>query len=75
MGRPRKHPNPDDIFVAKDSGFLTLKDGEVIGFKRGVTRFSGSHAAVKEAPHLFERIDVHYGVEKATAAPGEKRGS
>jgi hypothetical protein len=74
MGRPRKNFEKDAIVVAKETGFLTLDDGEVVGFKRGVTRFRASHPAVKRAPHFFEPISVHYDVEQMTAAPGEQRG-
>jgi len=75
MGRPRKYPDSGDIVVAKESGFLTLASGEVVGFKRGVTRFRNTHPAVRQAPQFFEPISVHYDVEQATAAPGELRGA
>jgi hypothetical protein len=63
----------DAIVVARESGSM-LVDGEMFDFKRGITRFRASHPAVKANPQFFEPIRVHYDVEQATAAPGEKRG-
>lgn len=62
-----------EILVAADSGVITV-DGTEYQFTKDVTRIRSSHPAVKAAPHLFKKLEVHYDVEQATAAPGEKRG-
>jgi hypothetical protein len=63
------------IYVAKESFAVTL-DGSPVVIRKGITRVSEGHSLLKGREHLFEPIDehVHYGVEQATKAPGEKRG-
>jgi hypothetical protein len=72
MGRPRKKTS--DILVAKDSGVLNL-DGEEILIRRGVTRVRAGHKLAETYPDLFEPLKLHYDIEQATAAPGERRGA
>ena len=72
MGRPRK--NLDQILVAKESGVVVL-DGQEVVVHKNITRARAGHAIVKAAPDLWEPIKVHYDVEQATAAPGERRGA
>jgi hypothetical protein len=67
----RKKP---DIFIATDSASVE-HDGERVVIHRGVTRVRAGHQLLKDYPDLFEPLDVHFDVEQATAAPGEKRGS
>jgi hypothetical protein len=68
--------NKPDVYVARESGSAEV-DGQVLTFVRGITRVRAGHSLLKGREHLFEPIDdsVHYDVEQATAAPGEKRGS
>jgi hypothetical protein len=61
-----------DIFVATDT-FQTVIDGKRVIVRRGVTRVRKGHELLKGREHLFEPIGVHYDVEQATQAPGEKR--
>jgi hypothetical protein len=50
-------------------------DGVAYTFNRGKTRLRADHPAVQAAPQLFKALEATYPeVEKATAAPGEKRG-
>jgi len=63
-----------DIFVATES-FACEIDGERYNVNAG-ERVREGHALLKVAPASFERISdqvVHYDVEQASAAPGEKR--
>ena len=64
------------IYVAKES-FACDVDGENYQFHKGRTRVRASHPAVKANPDYFEpvELEVHYDVEQATAAPGERRGA
>lgn len=64
--------NHPDIYVCKES-FVTEVDGAPVAFRRGVTRVHADHPILKGREHLFELVDANYGVESATAAPGEKR--
>ncbi len=65
--------NPDqDILIAKTSGVLVV-DGVEQTITRGVSRARASHPIVRAAPDWWEPIQVHYDVEEATAAPGERR--
>lgn len=68
----RKRPE-DEILVAADDGTITI-DEDTFYLRRGITRVRASHPMVERAPHLFKELDVHYDVEQATAAPGERRG-
>lgn len=62
----------ETILIARDSGVVEIK-GESFTVTRAVTRIRADHPLAKAAPHLFTELDVHYDVEQATAAPGEKR--
>lgn len=62
------------IFVAVDSAAFEL-DGEMVVVHKGVTRVREGHPMLKAHETLFKPIDVHYDVEQATRAPGEKRTS
>ena len=62
-----------DIYVARES-FATTLDGENLSVKRGITRVRDGHPLLKANPNRFEPLEVHYDVERTTAAPGEKRG-
>lgn len=66
----------DTIYIAKESGSAEV-DGQAYVFIKGVTRVRGGHPLLKGHEELFEPVDmtVHYDVEQATAAPGEKRGA
>jgi hypothetical protein len=68
--------NKGDVYVARESGSAEV-DGKVLTFTKGMTRVRAGHPLLKGREHLFDPIDttVHYDVEQATAAPGEKRGS
>lgn len=65
----------EQIFVASQSGSADV-DGETMVFVRGVTRVREGHALLAAVPDYFVPVDeeIHYDVERATAAPGEKRG-
>jgi hypothetical protein len=69
---PRK-ASGDDILVASESFSGEMADGTAFAAQNGVTRVRASHPAVKRWPDYFKPIDVHYDVEQATAAPGERR--
>lgn len=68
--------NKSDVYVAKESGSAEV-NGETLTFTRGITRVRAGHPLLKGRESLFAPVDdtVHYDVEQATAAPGEKRGS
>lgn len=72
---PTKPRGGGAVFVAKESGSTEIK-GESYVFVKGVTRVREGHPILKTCPEYFEPVEehVHYDVEKATAAPGEKRG-
>jgi hypothetical protein len=63
------------VYVAIDSGSCEIK-GENFSFTKGTTLVREGHALLKAVPDAFELVSdhVHYDVEQATAAPGEKRG-
>jgi hypothetical protein len=63
------------VFVATESGSLTLSDGSTIDIHKDVTRVREGHLALKEHAIFFKSADedVDYEYEKATKAPGEKR--
>jgi hypothetical protein len=60
------------ILVAKDS-FVALVKGVEYTVHGGVTRIREGHPLQKAMPEAFEPLTVHFEVEQATAAPGEKR--
>lgn len=62
------------IFIATDS-FVTSLDGVDVTVSKGFTRVREGHPLLRGREHLFEPLTVHYEVEQATAAPGEKRGA
>lgn len=66
----------DDVFVATESGSCEVK-GETFVFVRNVTRVRAGHPLLKAVPDYFRPVEerIHYDVEAATAAPGEKRGA
>lgn len=61
-----------DVYVCKESGAFEW-NGDMIVVNKGVTRIRAGHPILAAHPELFEEITVHYDVERATAAPGEKR--
>jgi hypothetical protein len=65
----------EEVYIATQSGVAEIK-GEPLVFTKGVTRVRHGHPLLKAIPEAFEPVNdhVHYEVEKATAAPGEKRG-
>lgn len=64
-----------DIFVARET-FVCALNGEQITVQAGVTRVRAGHPLVETYANYFEPADtdLHFDVEQATAAPGEKRG-
>lgn len=72
---PARKPR-GDVFIAKTTGDATYK-GETLHFISGVTRVRAGHWLVTRYGAFFEPLGdhVHYDVESATAAPGEKRGA
>jgi len=63
-----------DIYVAIESGSAEV-EGRPFTFIRGVTRIRYGHPALRQIGQFFKPVEenVHYDVERATAAPGEKR--
>lgn len=63
------------IFVA-NSTFATEIDGVQVIVHKGHTRVREGHELLARAGSCFDPVDleVHYDVEQATKAPGEKRG-
>jgi hypothetical protein len=61
-----------DVYVCKESGAFEW-NGDMVVVNKGVTRVRAGHPMLAAHPELFEEITVHYDVERATAAPGEKR--
>ena len=64
-----------DIYVAKESGSAEV-EGKPFTFVRGVTRIRAGHPALRQLGQFFKPVEenVHYDIEQATSAPGEKRG-
>jgi len=64
------------VYVANQT-FVADVDGVPQTFKRGVTLVREGHSVMKGREQYFDlRKDVvHWEVEAATAAPGEKRGT
>lgn len=64
-----------DIWVAKEGFFGEYDDGSPLIVTAG-ERVRDGHPMLKTYGNYFEPVDthVHYDVEQATAAPGEKRG-
>lgn len=63
-----------DIYVATET-FATELDNQPIIVQKDITRVRAGHPLLKGRENLFKLITVHYEVEQATAAPGEKRGA
>jgi hypothetical protein len=65
---------PSDILVATET-FSTEIDGTLFTVHKGQTRVREDHPLVKQNPAYFRALDnsVHYDIEQATKAPGEKR--
>lgn len=64
----------DRIFIAKES-FSTELDGVQITVMKDITRVREGHPLLDGREQFFRLLDVHYDLEQATAAPGEKRGA
>lgn len=64
------------VFIATRS-FAVEIDGRVVMVKQDKTRVAGDHELVRAFPERFQQAEdsVNFGVEQATAAPGEKRGA
>jgi hypothetical protein len=73
MGRPRKQPARQQMFIATES-FATKVDGVDQSIVAGSTRVWEGHDLLRRFPQWFKPIDAHFGVEQATAGPGEVRG-
>jgi hypothetical protein len=63
------------VYVATESGSAEGKNGDLYVFIKGVTRVAAPHELLDRCPDFFSPVEdeVHYGVESATAAPGEER--
>jgi hypothetical protein len=67
-----------DVYVCKESAAFVW-NGDMVVVNKDVTRVRAGHPILDMYPELFEEITVHYDVERpapverATAAPGEKR--
>jgi len=63
-----------DIYIATESGTAEV-EGKPFIFIKNVTRVRAGHPALRQLGAFFAPVDdrVDYDVEKATAAPGEKR--
>jgi hypothetical protein len=64
------------IFVAKESGTLTLPNGDVLDITAGVTHLREGDPFLKAHAVFFVPVEDRIsndGWEQATAAPGEKR--
>lgn len=66
----------DQVYVATESGSCEVK-GETYIFVKNITRVRDGHPLLKNVGDYFKPVDdaVHYEVEQATKAPGEKRGA
>jgi hypothetical protein len=64
-----------DLYIANQS-FSTMVDGEIIGVDKGDLVAPG-HKILKGRMNFFDPAEpedyVKFGLERATAAPGEKR--
>jgi hypothetical protein len=68
---PAEKAKASDMYVAAES----FVDGDGNSYHKDITRVSGKLVAKKKWEHLFKALEVsHPDIEKATAAPGEKRG-
>jgi hypothetical protein len=63
------------VYVATES-FTTAISGEDEAIQRGKTRVSEDHPLVAAFPEYFKaEVGANYGVEQASAAPGEQRNA
>jgi len=64
------------VYVANES-FACQIDGKDYQIAKGITRVREGHPLLQANPQYFRPMEdnVHYDVEQATAAPGEKRGA
>jgi hypothetical protein len=63
------------LYVATESGTLTLSDGSTVNIYKDITRVREGHLALKEHAVFFKPADqdVELEYETATKAPDEKR--
>lgn len=68
--------NQGAVWVATET-FACEIDGASVIVQAGVTRVREGHPMLDSYRDKFEESDrhVHFDVEQATAAPGEKRGN
>lgn len=64
----------DDVYIATKTAIIYI-DGRRTTVRKGLTRVRAGHPVLSDHPELFKPIDVHFDVEQATAAPGEKRST
>lgn len=71
---PRRAGSDDQVFIATQT-FTCDVAGEPQFIRAGETRVAGGHELLKRYAGYFKPVEegVHFGVETATAAPGEKR--
>jgi len=69
-------PKSDRVYVATES-FACQIEGKDYQITKGQTRVREGHPLLQTNPQYFRPMEenVHYDVEQATAAPGEKRGA
>jgi hypothetical protein len=61
-----------DLYICNTNAIVYV-DGERVALRKGVTVVRKGHKILKGHGAMFEPIQVHYDVEQATAAPGERR--
>ena len=64
--------NSGQVYEATET-FQTTVDGTPVLVRKGLTRVRAGHSLVDSYPDYFQPISVDFDVERATAAPGEKR--
>lgn len=62
------------VFVATQSFAVEINGAQEM-IQQGITRVAAGHELLDVFPDRFKPVDdgVHFGVEQATAAPGEQR--
>ena len=60
------------VFICSES-FVAKLDGVDTTFIKDSSRVREGHPILERHGRFFRLIDVHYDVERATAAPGELR--